>query len=62
VKLHFSRRWRGPPATDRLSRRIGAPFAGTSVDKGKRPTEWRKVDGTWKVAADMANSDLPMTG
>ena len=35
---------------------------GTSVDKGKYLTVWKKVDGTWKVAADMANSDLPAPG
>ena len=35
---------------------------GTSVDKGKYLTVWKKVKGTWMVAADMANSDLPTPG
>jgi len=35
---------------------------GKSVDTGKYLTVWKKVGGTWKVAADMANSDQPMTG
>lgn len=35
---------------------------GKSVDTGKYLTVWKKVGGAWKVAADMANSDLPLPG
>lgn len=30
-----------------------------ATDKGKFITTWKKVDGTWKVLDDIANSDLP---
>jgi ketosteroid isomerase-like protein len=33
------------------------------TDRGKYVTVWKKqADGTWKVAADIFNSDLPATG
>lgn len=35
---------------------------GKQVDTGKYLTVWKKVGGVWKVAADMANSDLPLPG
>jgi len=35
----------------------------TVTDKGKYVTVFRKqADGTWKVVADVSNSDLPATG
>jgi len=35
----------------------------TVTDKGKYLTVWAKqADGTWKVVADMASSDLPLPG
>lgn len=33
---------------------------GRVEDKGKYIAVWKKVDGTWKVAADIFNSDLPL--
>jgi uncharacterized protein (TIGR02246 family) len=32
---------------------------GKVTDNGKYVTVWTKVDGQWKVAADIGNSDLP---
>jgi len=32
---------------------------GSQVDKGKYIETWRKVDGEWKIANDIWNSDLP---
>ena len=32
---------------------------GRVTDKGKYIVVWKKVGGTWKVAADMFNSNLP---
>lgn len=32
---------------------------GRVEDQGKYVVVWRKVDGTWKVAADIFNSNLP---
>ena len=34
--------------------------AGEIEDVGKYLTVWKKVDGQWKVLADMANSDKPL--
>ena len=34
---------------------------GKVTDTGKYVTVWTKVDGEWKVAADIGNSDLPAT-
>ena len=36
--------------------------AGKSEDVGKYLTFWKKVNGEWKVAADINNSDLPVPG
>lgn len=36
------------------------PPSGRIEDRGKYMTVWRKVDGEWRVAADMINTDLPM--
>jgi ketosteroid isomerase-like protein len=33
---------------------------GNVDDVGKYLTVWKKVDGEWKVAVDMGNSDLPL--
>jgi ketosteroid isomerase-like protein len=33
---------------------------GPMEDKGKYLTVWKKVDGTWLVSHDIANSDMPM--
>lgn len=33
---------------------------GPVEDHGKYMTVWRKVDGEWRVAADMTNTDVPM--
>lgn len=35
---------------------------GTVVDRGKFIEVWRKVDGQWKISADMFSSDLPAPG
>jgi len=35
---------------------------GPAEDRGKYLTVWKKVDGTWLVTHDIANSDLPATG
>ena len=32
---------------------------GVTEDVGKYVTVWKKVDGTWQVAMDAANSDRP---
>jgi ketosteroid isomerase-like protein len=32
---------------------------GKVTDTGKYVTVWTKVDGQWKIAADIGNSDLP---
>ena len=34
--------------------------SGEDVDVGKYLTVWKKIDGQWKVVADMANSDKPL--
>ena len=34
--------------------------SGEDEDVGKYLTVWRKIDGQWKVLADMANSDRPI--
>lgn len=39
------------------------PKGGQITDKGKYATVWHKqADGTWKVALDIFNSDLPAPG
>jgi uncharacterized protein (TIGR02246 family) len=39
-----------------------APSGKAQVDTGKYVVVWRKVDGEWKAAADIINSDLPAGG
>ena len=36
--------------------------AGPVEDRGKYLTVWKKVDGEWKVAFDIGNTDLPAPG
>jgi uncharacterized protein (TIGR02246 family) len=36
-----------------------APDGPAQTDTGKYVVVWRKIDGEWKVAADIFNSDLP---
>jgi uncharacterized protein (TIGR02246 family) len=35
---------------------------GPIDDRGKYMTVWRKIDGQWRVAADMINTDAPHPG
>ena len=37
----------------------GLGLSGTETDQGKYVTVYRKVNGTWKVAADIGNSTKP---
>jgi uncharacterized protein (TIGR02246 family) len=39
-----------------------APSGKAQVDTGKYVVVWRKVDGEWKAAADIINSDLSAGG
>jgi uncharacterized protein (TIGR02246 family) len=39
-----------------------APGGTTQTDTGKYVVVWRKIDGEWKAAADIFNSDLPASG
>ena len=39
-----------------------SPPSGPVEDRGKYMTVWRKVDGEWRVAADMINTDAPLPG
>lgn len=39
-----------------------APDGKEQVDTGKYVVVWRKVDGEWKAAADIINSDSPAGG
>jgi uncharacterized protein (TIGR02246 family) len=39
-----------------------APGGTTQTDTGKYVVVWRKVGGEWESAADIFNSDLPMSG
>lgn len=42
---------------------LGAPNGAQIDDKGKDVAVWEKQpDGTWKIVADMFNSDLPLSG
>ncbi|MBC7790030.1 MAG: SgcJ/EcaC family oxidoreductase [Anaerolineae bacterium] len=51
----------GDVAYDIGTYRFGIDTPGGRItDNGKYITIWKKVDGQWKVAADMFNSDLPM--
>ncbi len=53
----------GDLAMDRGTYRMTvAPDGEAQVDTGKYVVVWRKVDGEWKAAADIINSDLPAGG
>ena len=53
----------GDMALDRGTYRlVVAPDGTEHVDTGKYVVVWRKVDGEWKAAADIINSDLPAAG
>jgi len=53
----------GDMALDRGTYRFAAtPPSGAIDDSGKYVVVWRKVDGEWKVAADIFNSDGPAAG
>lgn len=53
----------GDLAMDRGTYRLTvAPDGKEQVDTGKYVVVWRKVDGEWKAAADIINSDLPAGG
>lgn len=53
----------GDMALDRGTYRLAAtPPGGPINDSGKFVVVWRKVDGEWKVAADIFNSDGPAAG
>lgn len=53
----------GDMALDRGTYRLTvAPDGKPQQDTGKYVVVWRKVDGTWKAAADIFNSDLPAAG
>src|SRR5271165_4107771 len=34
--------------------------AGRREDRGKYVAVWQKIDGAWKMVADISNSDLPV--
>ncbi|TNE31121.1 MAG: SgcJ/EcaC family oxidoreductase [Alphaproteobacteria bacterium] len=53
----------GDMALDRGTYRlVVAPEGTEQIDTGKYVVVWRKVDGVWKAAADIINSDLPVGG
>jgi uncharacterized protein (TIGR02246 family) len=53
----------GDLALDRGTYRLTTESAGRQqTDTGKYVVVWRKVDGEWKAAADIFNSDLPLVG
>jgi uncharacterized protein (TIGR02246 family) len=53
----------GDMALDRGTYRLAiAPSGKPQADTGKYVVVWRKVDGEWKAAADIFNSDLPAAG
>ncbi|QKG72721.1 SgcJ/EcaC family oxidoreductase [Erythrobacter mangrovi] len=53
----------GDMALDRGTYRlVVAPEGTEQIDTGKYVVVWRKVDGDWKAAADIINSDLPAGG
>ena len=39
-----------------------SPGGEPLTDTGKYVVVWRKIDGKWKAAADIFNSDLPASG
>ena len=53
----------GDMALDRGTYRLTiAPSGQAQNDTGKYVVVWRKIDGEWKAAADIFNSDLPPGG
>lgn len=53
----------GDMALDRGTYRLVVTPEGTEViDTGKYVVVWRKIEGEWKAAADIFNSDLPPGG
>lgn len=53
----------GDMALDRGTYRMRvAPDGNEQIDIGKYVVVWQKVDGEWKAAADIINSDLPPGG
>ena len=53
----------GDMALDRGAYRLTVAPGGTAqTDTGKYIVVWRKIDGEWKAAADIFNSDLPAAG
>lgn len=53
----------GDMALDRGTYQLTVAPEGTEqVDTGKYVVVWRKIDGEWKAAADIINSDLPVGG
>ena len=53
----------GDMALDRGAYRLAVSPDGTpQTDTGKYVVVWRKIDGKWKAAADIFNSDLPAGG
>src|SRR3954454_25145316 len=53
----------GDMALDRGTYKLAiAPSGKAESDKGKYVVVWRKVGGEWKAAADIFNSDLPVSG
>ncbi|WFL78346.1 DUF4440 domain-containing protein [Altererythrobacter arenosus] len=53
----------GDMALDRGKYRLAVGSDGVEqIDTGKYVVVWRKVDGSWKAAADIINSDLPPGG
>ena len=50
----------GDMALDRGTYKLNiAPNGTAQADTGKYVVVWRKIDGQWKAAADIFNSDLP---
>ncbi|MEE1877573.1 YybH family protein [Altererythrobacter litoralis] len=53
----------GDMALDRGTYRLSVAPEGTEqIEIGKYVVVWRKVDGEWKAAADIINSDQPAGG
>jgi uncharacterized protein (TIGR02246 family) len=53
----------GDMALDRGTYRLTvSPQGDAQVDTGKYVVVWRKVGGDWKAAADIFNSDHPLSG
>lgn len=53
----------GDMALDRGTYNLTIAPEGTAItDTGKYVVVWQKVDGEWKAAADIFNSDLPAGG